>query len=681
MKTKSPEAPKLSKSEAVERDHELALMVEQAFGDDWKKLTAEKQRRVLEATPESNPKLYAAIQKAVEKGSGKVDYTPATPVEAEANDEPEIAFEDEVAPQRAGGMIRNLARKAAGLGRKTKTGAKNFYWATTKPFTAANYAYSKFVAHRLDESQKWSDTYNNMSPAERREHHKKVAWRGNLAVLGGAALMLVLKNKGIMFADQGAPQSVSGGVNPDQAPAAPGAGVQPEDAPTAIQPGLVSGEHAIRDPQGSTDLRENRVRTIDDYPTLEAYGRHQELNWLNANNRQGNDFNNITPEELNDPANKDHFPGYTALKEQFEKSPNELAAQLRQIQVIEASKGLKLDFIPEEFRGLLLQPGESQEGYIARLGAALHENNDLHKLLGDGALKYIEANAQPLRDLTENYGANYIVLVNGVPTVGFDEFVQSASKEDTVLMLSDTMGIRFPCGQCIELMPQKAVGTPVEQPSYSAPVVTERPVQATPQRPTTPGGTTPGGGGNTPGGGGGNPGNPGNPGGGGENPNPQDEEHKIWDGHPADADGQGIVDHIEDTEDFATRGNGTGSANAGNQTPQSEAGTRADGAAANTDPQVGQQEAGAGENRTESDAEARREAQKAEREQKQANDRAEKAEKDAQDAKKQDDAVKAAQNKMGADGRPDKGQASGASGSGSGSGGESGGSSSSGGSE
>ena len=216
--------------------------------------------------------------------------------------------------------------------------------------------------------------------------------------------------------------------------------------------------------------------------------RQHEMDFLSTNGRVRNDFNNIPVDTLNDPANRGHFPGYTALREQFEKSPDELAAQLRQIQAIEMANGVKLDIIPDEFRDLAMKPGEGQEAYIARLGEAIHNNSDLHDILTQGALKYIEVNARPLQDLTSNYSANYIVIENGKPSVRFDDFVQSADPNDKVLLLSDTEGIRFPCGQCIKIykdapVAQQPVYAPQGGPVYRAPSVPEPTPQPRPSAP------------------------------------------------------------------------------------------------------------------------------------------------------------------------------------------------------
>lgn len=212
--------------------------------------------------------------------------------------------------------------------------------------------------------------------------------------------------------------------------------------------------------------------------------RAQELTFLEENGRHNNDFNSITPEELNDPANEGRFPGYTALFEQYNESPQELAAQLYQIYEIESANGHTFDALPPELRELA---GGNGEAFIEALAQAMHADPELHDTLTAATLDYIQEHGSPLSDLTGNYEANYIVIEDGKPVVKFDPNVTSAVDNDTVIMLSETKGIRFPCGQPIEILPQPEYVTPV----YSAPPVSYETPTYTPPVETTPPTTVP----------------------------------------------------------------------------------------------------------------------------------------------------------------------------------------------
>lgn len=223
---------------------------------------------------------------------------------------------------------------------------------------------------------------------------------------------------------------------------------------------------------------------------LAAASRAQELTFLEENGRHNNDFNSITPEELNDPANEGHFPGYTALMEQYNESPQELAAQLYQIYEIESANGHSFDALPPELRELA---GGNSHEFMTALAEAMHADPELHDLLTSATLDYIQEHGSPLTDLTGSYEANYIVIEDGKPVVKLDDYVESASTEDTVIMLSETKGIRFPCGQPIEIILQPEYVAPVasyqpmyEQPTYTPPVETTPPPEVIPPTVTPP---------------------------------------------------------------------------------------------------------------------------------------------------------------------------------------------------
>lgn len=426
---------------------------------------------------------------------------------------------------RKGAYIRRFALKALGLPFKPIVKG---YRTLQNGITSG---YSWYFGKQLEHKEKFA----NMTDEEKQAHIERVGkWstRGVLAAAGAAAVGLTAMRLGAFdsIGSANMNHSVSGGINPEEVPG----GVTVKHETTGSDQVLTANEH-------ETGSVKNRIRGPEEYPHLEIDMHATELDFLEKNGRHNNDFNNIPVDTLDGPENEGHFPGYTALREQFQKSPHELAAQLRQIQEIELEQGHKLDFIPDEFRDLVMKPGEGQEQYIARLGEAIQNNDDLHDLLTEGALTYIEENASPLQDLTDNYSANFIVIEDGMPTVGFDEFVQSADPNDKVLMLSATKGIRFPCGQCIEIFPDVPAETPVYQSTYvtEAPVVTETVYQ--PEAPvynsyvphdtpdTTPGGGNPGGG---------NPGG-GNPG--GENPGGET---------PSEVKGNEYPDHEKLTNDL-----------------------------------------------------------------------------------------------------------------------------------
>jgi|GEM_PF-4811165 len=298
------------------------------------------------------------------------------------------------------------------------------------------YYYSKPWIWMASRSDKYRDRYEAASPEERAKMERKANIFGTIGAVAVGVALYGMKSTH-MFGLMG-----GGSHN----------GLDIKDASA----GSASHDHALEP--------KNRVRGPEEYPHLSfetpELSRKNEMNFLEMNGRVHNDFNNISANEIGVSGDKDHFPGYSALHEQYQKSPVELAAQLRQIQAVEMANGHTFDLLPKE---LQMRPGESQTTYITRLGDAMHADPRLHDKLVDGALDYIKEHGQPLRDLTQNYSANYLVMENGKPVVRFDDFVSSADPNDKVIMLSETEGIRFPCGQPIKLIEQHTVAVAPEQ--------------------------------------------------------------------------------------------------------------------------------------------------------------------------------------------------------------------------
>lgn len=294
----------------------------------------------------------------------------------------------------------------------------------------------------------YRDRYNNATLEERAKMERKanlIGWLGTAAV---AAVGIATKTHMFGMLD-GHHGSGGGGI------------------------GSQAGEHS---PEHSTDVPPLT-------PEQMSLNSHKvETDFLESNGRVRHDFNNITANEIGVPGDKDHFPGYTALHEQYQKSPSELAAQIRQIEVIEQANGHSgFDALPQD---LHIQPGESHDAYITRLSNAIYDNDDLHNKLNDQTLDYIKVHGQPLQDLNSAYSSDYMIIENGKPTVQLDQYVESADPNDKILLLSPTKGIRFPCGQPIEILPsQPTVEAPVVHPA--AATIIKQP-GVTPEAPATP---------------------------------------------------------------------------------------------------------------------------------------------------------------------------------------------------
>ncbi len=640
-----------------ETTHET-IDFERALGPAWDSLPESVKARARNASPTNDAEIYNALKKAADLDAGAVpEVTPSG------------TGETVKAPRKKLG-IRRLVRGALGLPLVPFKAVRAGYRLTERATTAA-------YGWHFDRNKAFKDKYDAMTEEEKQAHVEKIGkWsaRGVVAALGAMGMYTAYRAAGLdsmigstgttapeVPAEESVNPSVAPGANPNAAPGAQDVAAPEVPAdPPQDEDVVLTGNHSPRDPQGSEDLSDestaNRARGIDEYPFSESYSRQQETTFLNENGRHGNDFNNITGDKLyNNPGDKDQFIGYTALHEQYSKSPNELASQLLHIQQIELEKGNDLGILPQEWQ---LQAGESEEAYIARLGDTLHADHEIHDTLTDITLAYIKENGQPLSDLTENYSAFYIEIIDGKPVVKIDPSVVSADPTDKVIMLSDTKGIRIPCGQGIELKEDEIIVT--EQGtsySYAAEQTQRGSTQPTGTTATHPSGGSHGGG-NTPGGGGGggNPGNPSNPGGGGgggEHP-PTDHEGKPFDGHVDMPDGLGPNGFIEQTLPPEVTGNGTQSPNlTGNELSGSESGLQDQTAQSNTDQQVKQRENGAGDdNRTEADKAEKQAQKEAEREQREADKKAEKAEREARDAEKEAEAVRNAQDDMDSSGRP-----------------------------
>lgn len=224
-----------------------------------------------------------------------------------------------------------------------------------------------------------------------------------------------------------------------------------------------------------------------------------ETDFLNTNGRHGNDFNDISGDELKNSA-ENLPPGYDALMDQYNASPRELAAQLDQFRDL----GIKF---PDDIAELNRQPGEEYTAYVDRITDAMHNNQGLHdqavQFAGD---QLADKKAVPL---DSPYRSAYIEPDGkGGYIVKWDDYVESPDPNDQIIMLGDGKGIRLPCGQPIELIPQEAPapaapiyyeqqpagqgGAPVENPGGQGGETPSNPGHPeTPVNPPTPGPETP----------------------------------------------------------------------------------------------------------------------------------------------------------------------------------------------
>lgn len=485
--------------------------VGRVFGESWAGFSEATKKRIESASPESDPVLFAKLQRADKMNVGKVSVDVPASLERGANDD----------------FVMNLRHRALA------------FW-MGRPSALVGRTWGKIMRNKDAEAIAKNRSKPNPGEsdaeyyARMKGHARTTLAMGTIAILGGlsggaaaagwAGTAIGLKvaaagasvgnaiyqgrrKDGMANHGAGVFGSVGGGVAGYSAIADAHGMFSSSNATASQEVSLASNEllhNAEGSPDGDSSLvvegEPNRVRGAEEY-THSSYNdapvdspeavaevalasRTEELAFLNENGRHNNDFNNITPEELNDPANEGHFPGYTALMEQYNESPQELAAQLFQIYEIESANGHTFDALPPELRDLA---GGNGEAFIEALAEAMYADPELHDTLTAATLDYIQEHAGPLTDLSGAYEANYLVLEDGKPVVKLDDYVESASDEDTVIMLSETKGIRFPCGQPIEIIPQ---------PEYVAQAVSPQPVVETqthnpptetiPQNPVTP---------------------------------------------------------------------------------------------------------------------------------------------------------------------------------------------------
>ncbi len=289
-----------------------------------------------------------------------------------------------------------------------------------------------------------------------------------------------------------------------------------------------------------------------DESELAALSHAEESNFIDNNGRQGNDFNDISGEKLRstmldengEVVDNPNVPaGFDALMDQYNASPRELGAQLDQFR----DAGIQF---PEELSELNRQPGEEYTAYIDRITEAMHGNQELH----DNAVQFAadQLIGKEAVSLDGPYRSAYLVEDGqGGYQVYWDERVESPDSNDQIIMLDDKRGIRLPCGQPIELLPQES---PVPMGIGGAPAVSVEgyvpSAHTTPYNPEEPGT----GGGNPPG----EPNEPNEPG----EPNEPEEPGEPNDGKQWDKQidtGMTPLGVTEQTEDFATSGNGTDS--------------------------------------------------------------------------------------------------------------------------
>ena len=319
------------------------------FGEGYSKLPVAQQKRIeaAMASPNSDPTLYKMLQDGSTKNIGKV-----------AGDVPanfEQGSADDFVMKLRHKAVAKLGVPAAFLGRAWGRMTKN------------DVLIAKSQKKR-NPGESDAEYYARM-----KSHAKTTAAMGALAILGaasggaaalGASTATVFGLKGAALTGSianGVWQArrkdglanplagVAGGVTALGAGAASHTDVFPGNNHAASQeytllnddesaegtvpvsePNRVRGSEEY--PNLNTQEDEpNRARGAEEYPNFAETSRVGELTFLAENGRHGNDFNNITPEELNDPANEGHFPGYTALLEQYNESPQELAAQLYHI--------------------------------------------------------------------------------------------------------------------------------------------------------------------------------------------------------------------------------------------------------------------------------------------------------------------------------------------------------------
>ena len=386
---------------------------------------------------ESNPQL---INKALNL-LGVQPVSVPTPARRRRQNETAQALE-EVETTRPVSGVRKLARTAFGV-----------------PYNALNNAIIKGYSKIFDKQWAQSQRFQAMSEAEQTAYIEKWGkWttRGVIGALGAVSLYAAARWAGYEY---------GGG----------------------------SGAHDALDPHGDGQTDQNGDSLPGDdgsLQSLEALRQlsiKRELDFLNTNGRVHNNFNNIPVDSVNSPEHATLFLGYDKLMNQYQQSPTELSAQLHQIQTIEMEKGNVFESLPKELR---LQSGENNEAYVARLSDAIHNDQKLHDTLVGSTMDYLKDNGKSPEAINSEYKAWYITD-DGKVVAHWDTSVVSADPNDKIIRLSDTKGIRLPCGQPIELSPVYDTPTYVPQaqnwqpqPVYVAP---QAPVASyAPEYPSTP---------------------------------------------------------------------------------------------------------------------------------------------------------------------------------------------------
>lgn len=232
----------------------------------------------------------------------------------------------------------------------------------------------------------------------------------------------------------------------------------------------------VSDPEGPQTVSNeihNNLTGMNPQEILElgANSRHDQAQWLLENGRVNNDFNNIDVSLTKDET-------INKLAIQYNRSPNELAAQMYQIQEVEAGNKDALAQIPEDYR---IREGETMEQYSARVGEFLHADGETKDKFAHLTTEYVRTHYN-VQDMPSHYQSAYI---DADGTVHWDTEVTKADPNDKIIMLSKDTGIRLPCGQPVKILPEEAPA-PVQQYEQSS-----QPVQHNYVPPQGTGGETP----------------------------------------------------------------------------------------------------------------------------------------------------------------------------------------------
>ncbi len=468
----------------------------------------------------------------------------------------------------------------------------------------ALYAYSRPFIWMGKINKGYRDRYNAATPEQKKKMEKRASVIGTIGAVAVGTALYFAKSTHLM----GMFGNNSG--SHDQFPDADGFG----------------GDH--RHPLGA----ESFPTSIDDIKNF-FESAFDPANY--PDKQHPHDFSHPMPDI--DPQNMDL--GVDAIKEQLRGNTSELVDYASRMHV----DGFKS---PDQFASL-----QEYDNYVAEKTAELNADPSAHMNAFRDVADKLDNHLTSVdkQNITDPYSSGFIQ--NG--RYGTDGYVNFGGTYTEMTFDDGTViNRRDQCGQCIEFIEtpeQSAPGTsshaaPSQPQGGSQSHYTPETPQDTPQSPTetsTPptDTTTPPGGETTP------------PGGGGETP----QEGKDYSGGVDTADG---IDPSKNgfqgwTPDPAESGNGTASDNlTPGAMPGSESAHHANGAAPNTDPQVGQQENGAGTSRTDSDAAARQHDAAAADEQRAANQRAQDADNAMRDSRAADRAARREQAGMGADGRP-----------------------------